>query len=92
MLDELEAIFTPGARKVNKIFISYSHRDTEWMERLRTIITPYLREAETELELWVDKGIQPGDKWFEEITNALRTAGVAVVLVSSDPHGKHGER
>lgn len=84
LLEELETIFTPDVRRVNKIFISYSHKDNVWMERLRTIMKPYLREAETELELWVDKGIQPGDKWFDEVKAAMKTAGVAVALVSKD--------
>jgi pimeloyl-ACP methyl ester carboxylesterase len=84
LLEELETIFTPDARRVNKIFISYSQKDIDWMERLGTMMKPYLREAETELELWVDKGIQPGEKWFEEIKTAVKTAGVAVALVSKD--------
>ncbi len=84
LLEELELIFTPDVRRVSKIFVSYSHKDKDWMERLCTIMKPYLREAETELEFWVDKGIQPGDKWFDEIKAALHTAGVAVALVSKD--------
>ncbi len=55
------------------------------MERLHTMMKPYLREAETELEFWVDReDIEPGDRWFEQIVEALRTAGVAVTLVSAD--------
>jgi tetratricopeptide (TPR) repeat protein len=85
LADELEQIFTPTARRPNKIFISYSRRDQPWVDRLRTMLQPYLREAEADLTLWIDRdGIEPGDAWFDEIQRALSDAGVAVALVSAD--------
>jgi hypothetical protein len=83
LAERLEALFTPGARQVNRIFVSYSHRDAEWVERLQTMARPYLRQAEAELDLWVDTRLRPGDTWREEIAVALRRAGVAVALVSA---------
>lgn len=32
LAEELETIFTPGAKRVNRIFVSYSHRDREWVD------------------------------------------------------------
>ena len=84
LAEELEELFTPGARQTNKIFVSYSHKDSEWLERLQTMIKPWLRQAESELDFWNDTRIKPGDKWSQEIQGALETAGVAVALVSSD--------
>ena len=82
LADRLEEIFTPNARQANRIFLGYSHEDTEWVERLHQMLKPFLRAGE--LELWVDAGsIQPGERWHQEIRDALRTAGVAVVLVSA---------
>jgi len=84
LAEELEAIFTPGARQVNRIFVSYSHRDKEWIDRFKVMIKPYLRAAESELDFWDDSRIQAGQQWDREIKHALEQAGVAVALVSPD--------
>ena len=84
LADRLEEIFTPTARQVNMIFVSYSHEDEEWKNRLCQMLAPFLRDGNIELELWVDDGdIQTGDRWHEKIQSALKAAGVAVVLVSA---------
>ena len=84
LADRLEELFTPTVRQANKIFVCYSHKDEEWKNRLRQMLTPFLRDGDIELQLWSDDvGIQPGDKWHEEIQSALKSAGVAVVLVSA---------
>ncbi|HEY4035924.1 MAG TPA: toll/interleukin-1 receptor domain-containing protein [Ktedonobacteraceae bacterium] len=64
------------------VFISYSHRDRRFLKELRTHLAPYIRmEA---VHVWDDTMIHPGTKWYEEITNALQSAKVAIVLVSPD--------
>ena len=84
LADRLEEIFTPTVRQVNMIFVSYSHEDEEWKNRLCQMLAPFLRDGNIELELWVDDGdIQPGDRWHEKIQSALKAVGVAVVLVSA---------
>jgi tetratricopeptide (TPR) repeat protein len=83
LAEKLETIFTPGAKKVNRIFVSYSHKDKDWVDRLRMMIAPYLRGAESELDLWDDSRLQAGQQWDAEIHSALEHAGVGVALVSS---------
>lgn len=84
LADSLEDIFTPTVRQANTIFVSYSHQDEEWKNRLFQMLEPFLRDGDLELKQWVDEGnIKPGDRWHEEIQNALKLAGVAVVLVSA---------
>lgn len=65
-----------------QVFISYSHRDKEWLERLRVHLKPLQREAL--LEVWDDTRIAAGQRWREEIQKAIETATVAVFLVSPD--------
>jgi hypothetical protein len=65
-----------------KVFISYSHADKEWLERLKRHLKPLVREGR--LECWDDTHIQPGDDWKQEIQNALDPARVAVLLISAD--------
>ena len=84
LADRLEELFTPTVRQTNKIFLSYSHEDKEWKKRFCQMLSPFLRDDDIELQLWVDdEGVQSGEKWHEEIQAALKTAGVAVLLVSA---------
>jgi hypothetical protein len=65
-----------------KVFISYSHVDTAWLERLKRHLKPLVREGS--LDYWDDTHIRPGDDWQQEIRTALDRAQVAVLLISAD--------
>src|SRR3954471_12739938 len=65
-----------------KVFISYSHADKDWLERLKRHLKPLVREGN--LDCWDDTHIRSGDDWKQEIQNALDTAQVAVLLISAD--------
>ena len=83
LADKLEEVFTPTVRQANTILVSYSRQDEEWKNRFCQMLAPFLRDGDLELKLWVDEGnTRPGDRRHEEIQNALKVAGVAVVLVS----------
>ena len=64
------------------IFVSYSHADRDWLDRLRTHLAPFARDER--LDLWDDTKISPGSNWAAEIDKALGEARVAVLLVSPD--------
>src|SRR5512145_3061382 len=66
----------------DKVFISYSHKDKEWLERLQVHLKPLMKQRQ--IDIWDDTRIAPGAKWHDEIRDALQTAKVAVLLISPD--------
>ena len=65
---------------MHKIFISYSHKDEAWKERLVTQLS--VLKNQITLEIWDDRKIQGGDEWLAEIENALQSANMAILLIS----------
>ncbi|HEX2209557.1 MAG TPA: toll/interleukin-1 receptor domain-containing protein [Longimicrobium sp.] len=63
------------------VFVSYSHADAEWLERLQKHLRPLQREG---VEVWDDTRLRPGEPWREKIREALAAAKVAILLVSPD--------
>jgi hypothetical protein len=66
----------------NNIFISYSHSDYAFLERLLVHLRPL--EKAGLINPWEDTRLRAGDLWKQEITKALERAGAAILLVSAD--------
>jgi tetratricopeptide (TPR) repeat protein len=66
----------------SSIFISYSHKDEAWKDRL----VPHLGVLEREglLDTWDDRRIGAGANWHEEIQQAIERASVTILLISAD--------
>jgi hypothetical protein len=64
-----------------QLFISYSHRDTDCMERLMMHLKPI--ERELIIDTWIDTKIEGGQIWKEEIEHALNAAKAAILLISA---------
>jgi hypothetical protein len=65
-----------------KVFISYSHKDERSLKRLSVHLQPLVRDSD--IAVWHDKQINPGDEWREKIKTAIHSARVVVLLVSAD--------
>lgn len=76
-----DKITSDSANRPN-VFISYSHEDNEYLDRLLVHLKPL--EKDGLIDLWVDTRLRAGDKWKQEIDKALQRATVALLLVSAD--------
>jgi tetratricopeptide (TPR) repeat protein len=83
LLDKLKALFDPAPPRVNKIFVSYSHNDSVWRDQLELVLKPLLKQSD-DVQFWADNRIAPGADWFKEISYALSTSRVVVLLVSAE--------
>jgi len=64
------------------IFISYSHVDSPWLQRVKIHLKPI--ERNSLIEIWEDTRIKTGDNWKEEIEKALQRSHAAILLISAD--------
>jgi serine/threonine protein kinase len=71
-----------GKAKKPLLFVCYSHTDQTWKERLEKFLAG--GSLPDTLQIFSDAAIRPGVKWEPEITDALRRATAALVLVSQD--------
>lgn len=71
-----------GAEARRSVFISYSHKDEAWKDRLVTQLR--VLEMQGLLEVWDDRRIAAGAEWEREIATAINRAAVAILMISAD--------
>jgi len=64
------------------VFISYSHKDEEWKDRL--VIQLGVLQQQGYLDVWDDRRIQADTDWFKEIEDAIHVASVAILMISAN--------
>jgi hypothetical protein len=67
-------------KQKQSIFISYSHKDLEWLYEVKTHLKPL--ERYYGIDEWDDQKLRSSDKWKDEISKALDNATIAILLFS----------
>jgi class 3 adenylate cyclase len=65
-----------------RIFVSYSHRDPEYLGADSLLGFLNGLERDENVEFWTDQSLEAGMAWDETIQERLRTSDIALVLVS----------
>ena len=64
------------------VFISYSHKDEEWKDRLVSHLGVLKNQGF--LEMWEDRQIKGGDDWLKEIEQAINKSQIAIIMISAN--------
>ncbi|WP_338762014.1 toll/interleukin-1 receptor domain-containing protein [Bernardetia sp. ABR2-2B] len=72
--------FESDGKERNKVFVSYSHLDTDFLLDIKRHFKPFSKK----IDFWDDTKIEPGQKWKDEIKKAIEQTKVAILLVSTD--------
>ncbi|MCA8975659.1 MAG: TIR domain-containing protein [Planctomycetes bacterium] len=73
----------PGADHAREVFVSYSHKNKAWIEQLGLEKDP--QTFRTRCRYWIDsKRLRTGDRWTDEVDEAIARADAAVLVVSSE--------
>ncbi|CAD6561487.1 toll/interleukin-1 receptor domain-containing protein [Paraburkholderia sabiae] len=65
-----------------RVFYSYSHVDAELRANLASHLATLVQQGK--IEEWHDRKITPGKDWDQEISDALESADIILLLVSAD--------
>jgi len=74
-----------AAEHRKKIFISYAHASeerTKWAKRIQIHLEGLTNS--TDFEVWADNKIEPGQRWREQIEQAINNSRVAILVITAD--------
>src|SRR5262245_50570638 len=70
-----------ASRNQTSLFISYSHKDADWMELFRKELKAALFDC---VVVWSDRDLGEGTQWQDRLALEIRDADLALILASSD--------
>lgn len=77
-----KSAFEKDKESIKTVFVSYSHADSKYLDRLKIHLKPF--EKSGLIDLWSDTKINAGEKWKDKIESALEKSAIAILLVSAD--------
>lgn len=83
--NEIEKNHKKTVNERKSVFVCYSRHDIKYLGKIETHFAP----LKSNIELWNDSKINPGDKWEEEILKAMEKADAAIFLLSADFFASH---
>ena len=66
------------------IFISYSHKDKEWKDRIVTFMQCMKQQNQFDYTTWDDGEIHLGDEWGNIIQSMIEKSKIAIQVISPD--------
>jgi hypothetical protein len=85
LVPSLKAVDDRSRRDTNgeaSLFISYSRRDSNWVNRLRVLMRPYERRGI--LSSWINSDIEAGKPWAPQLHAQLETTHAAILLITNN--------
>ncbi len=82
--DDIESYLTRRLTEVirpAKVFVSYSRKDKKYLEELQVHLAVLVQRGI--VSLWDDTKLKPSQKWNEQISAAINSVDVAILLVSA---------
>ncbi len=74
--------FSISIKPPKKVFVSYSHLNTNWLNRLRIHLSGLKHSGM--IDDWTDQEILAGEKWDKKIKDNMVQADVFICLLSAD--------
>lgn len=71
------------------LFISYSHKDKVWLDRILAAFTERAQGTPFAADVWTDRDIEIGDDWREKIDTALKQAYAGFLIVTPNFQASH---
>ena len=65
----------------NRLFISYSHDDTKWLEAIKEQLA--VLEAEGLISMCEDTQLKVGEAWYEQLNEMMLGARLGLLLISA---------
>jgi hypothetical protein len=65
----------------NRLFISYSHEDTKWLEAVTSQLK--VLQAEGLVSICDDTKLEVGEEWYQQLNEMMLTARIGLLLISA---------
>jgi Leucine-rich repeat (LRR) protein len=82
LMQSFKGLLPYPPRRAKRVFVSYSHQNTHWLNRLRAHLGGLRRSKH--IETWTDQELPPGELWDKAIREKLSEADVFILLLSAD--------